>query len=382
MKIDEDNDLFKQFYDHNICQSENPSEFNSRNENNNSTFAKNEIKSNINCQIQNNFLEGNDNDFSFLNCNNKMNNDEDELLINENKQIAQNNKDIKEIENTITTNKGRVIKTKNETTSNILKELFATDQIDLDTKTNMQLIKTKNRRRTKKEILFAKSLGKEKEIFKNKKSEKKKIDINRHSKIVDDNIIKKIDVFYPEKVRNWLNSSFLDENGNFLPFSEKFLKMKNTKIYENLKREKIIKLINTKFKEIFSNNLSEKYKTKDKNINKELVKKIYEEKNQCFIEFILDLTFIQGLDIFSGEINFEDFKALLRAKNIRDDKIKEFYDKFDKIDVFLKKIYSEEIQKEEESVVKEYIQRISILCLNYKNWFERKSNRKNQRKKE
>ena len=396
MKMDEDIDLFTKFYnDHNIFSSENPSENECKMENfNNSTLnhsniaPKNEVNIINDNQINNNFFRGNgDSEFSFFN-NSKINS-EDEIFINEKQNIHQNKTNLNEneITNTITVNKGRVIKTKNETTSNILKELFDSDEIDFDTKIDMQLIKSKKRRRTKKEILDDKALSKENEVSKKrkkgriKKNETKELDCQIHSKINDDNIIKKIHSFYPENIRNWLNSSFLDEKGNFLPPSEKFLKLQNSKIFSNLKKKKIIELLPTRFKDIFSKNLSQKYKNKDKNHNKDLIEEIYKENNQYFIQFILELTYLEGLNIFSGEITLENFIKLLKEKNINDKKSREFYDKFNKIDIFLKKIYSKEVKKETKEGVKEYIQRISILCINYKTWFERKFNR-NSKKKE
>ena len=82
---------------------------------------------------------------------------EDDYYINEKNYIGQNDKIINENINTITLNKGRIINTYNATISNVMNDLFNNDIINFETKKDMQLLKTKKRRRTKKEtLLFSK----------------------------------------------------------------------------------------------------------------------------------------------------------------------------------------------------------------------------------
>ena len=61
--------------------------------------------------------------------------------------------------------------------------------------------------------------------------------------------------------------------------------------------------------------------------------------------------------------------------------INEFYKRFNKIDCFLNKVYLEENNKSSKKYVQEYIERISLLSVNYEGWFDRKYQRRNKNKK-
>ena len=310
---------------------------------------------------------------------------EDDYYINEKNYIGQNDKIINENINTITLNKGRIINTYNATISNVMNDLFNNDVINFETKKDMQLLKTKKRRRTKKEIETEKSLKTDKKHEKKnrgriKKSQKINL-VNIHSKKADDNIIIKIHSFFIKSVKNWLNNSFIDDNYNFLENNIKFLKISSITIGNNLKKSIITKLMKTTFKEIFSSKISIKYKKIDKDFNKNLIIDIYKQNKQIFVIFILNLTFIEVFHFFNGQSNINDFRKSLQHYNLNNDKIDKFYNNFQKIDYFLKKIYSQEKGKESEYELKDYIQRISLLCVNYENWFERKFNRKSYKSK-
>ena len=143
--------------------------------------------------------------------------------------------------------------------------------------------------------------------------------------------------------------------------------------------------MSTKFKVILINDISDKYKNLEGNPNKELVEKIYAENKEYFVIFILELTFIDAFHIYNGETSFDDFKILfLKEKNIENNKIEEFYNNFNKIDLFLKKIYNDEIKNHPntDSDIKDYIIRICLLSNNYEIWFLKKYNRKPNKKLE
>ena len=292
---------------------------------------------------------------------------------------------------------GKQINTSNDVVSCALNEYFHTNEINLTNKVNdMQFLKKKKKRRTKKEVLKEKLLkSKEIKIKKKlgrKKFEKKEIKIksSEHSKLEDDNMIKKINSFYMESTRNWLNNSFIDENGNFVTIESRkkskktlFLKIPPNIITTNLKKETAMKIMNEKFKNIFSNKISEKYKKIDKNQNKNLIEEIYENNDQIYIRFILEKTFIELFNYFNGQKNFEDSKKYFTDKNIDECHINQFFNNFNKIEHFLL-----DIKKKEENgnlskeMVQDYAQRISLLCLNYKEWFEGKYKRAPNKKKE
>jgi hypothetical protein len=318
------------------------------------------------------------------------NKNDDELDMNDKSFIEQNNnleninENIKNI-NTITLSTGKVINTINQIMSNVMNELFNSNEIDYEKKNDMQLLKIKKKRRTKSEILNEKDLKLEKkEEVKKRGRIKKNATINPdnvvHTKNADDNILKKINSCFIETIRNWLNNSFIDKKGNFLVKQNEFLKI-NQKLngYTNLKKIETTKLMKMKFKEIFNVDISIKYTKISPDHNKILISNIYHDNEQYFIIFILELTFIEGFNIFIGQINYNDFRQLFKSP-IDEKKVDLFFNKFDKIDVFLKKIYEEGKSKNTREKLKDYIQRICILCINYENWFERKFNRKSNTK--
>ena len=407
MKIDDEYD-YNNFYnirtDSNVYQnSESQSEIDNKNEVLKSLSLTNKVT--LLNKIENDFLnemnlnnnyfdknpyfvnKNNYEDFSFIEENKNDLNGDEFLSINE-KTIEHNKRKIKENEsaNIITIKKGRIIKTLNETVSNAINDLFPKkDEIDYDKMKDMQLLKTKRRRRTKKEIENEKETNKEKTKKNNPRGRRNKECqiynyLESHSKLTDDNIIKKINTYFLKSINNWLNSSFIDEKGNFLSPKKKFLKI-NTKIFANLKKEKITKLMKTTFKEIFSKQISVKYKKYERDTNKKLIEEIYKENKQYFIKFILDLTFIKGLYIFDGEISNNNFKRLItdKDKNIEEKNINKFYNNFDKINSFLKKIYLQELNNYSINIIIDYVHRISLLCINYENWFDRKFNRNSKR---
>ena len=377
-------------------ESENNKSENSKNSFNPTTFIQSEFDVNNKKDYYNlNNHDFNNNPFQNKENNNIANNLYENLDINDRHYYIQNNDIIKENEfsNTITLNNGKVIKPFNKMIVKSIFDLLKISEIDYDKLKDMQLLRNKRRRRTKREIEEEKTLKtQDKNIIVKKKGRRQKeelknIDENNiddtHSKKADDNIIKKINTNFLKNYIKWLNSSFLDEKGNFLPEKKKFLKIKP--IFDNLKKQKVTTLMATKFKDILINDISEKYKNLEGNPNKNLVEKIYSENKEYFVIFILELTFIDAFHIYNGEKSLDDFKILfLKEKKIEEKKIEEFYNNFNKVDLFLKKIYDDEIknQPNADSDIKDYIIRICLLSSNYEIWFKRKFNRKPNKKHE
>ena len=377
-------------------ESENNKSENSKNSFNPTTFIQSEFDVNNKKDYYNlNNHDFNNNPFQNKENNNIANNLYENLDINDRHYYIQNNDIIKENEfsNTITLNNGKVIKPFNKMIVKSIFDLLKISEIDYDKLKDMQLLRNKRRRRTKREIEEEKTLKTEdkniivKKKGRRQKEELKNIDENNiddtHSKKADDNIIKKINTNFLKNYIKWLNSSFLDEKGNFLPEKNKFLNIKP--IFDNLKKQKVTTLMATKFKDILINDISEKYKNLEGNPNKNLVEKIYSENKEYFVIFILELTFIDAFHIYNGEKSLDDFKILfLKEKKIEEKKIEEFYNNFNKVDLFLKKIYDDEIknQPNADSDIKDYIIRICLLSSNYEIWFKRKFNRKPNKKPE
>ena len=308
--------------------------------------------------------------------------------INDNKKTAITNNN-----NTININ-GKQINTNNEQIYITLNELYNVKEVNMETKHDMQLIKKKRKRRTRIEINLEKQKEGEKKVENKAKGRKKKDEQSliqsKHSKKSDDNIMKKINSFYLDRVRDWLNNSFLDEKGFFETLKQRqklkkpiFLKIKPQIIATNLKKKSAISTINETFKNILSNEISKKYSTLQKDENLKLVNKIYEEKNQPFVMYILDSTFIDILNYFSGQNNGENIKNYFKNMNISEQMIEEFLNKFKKIKTFLSKIDEKEKKDKNDKNEKEsqdYVERISLLCINYKVWFEKKFERTNKKK--
>ena len=197
-------------------------------ENHNSNNLKFE-KHEINYINENHLINGSNNIYNNLEeiINEEKNSDNKNLINNDavlmNSDIFQDNNKIellnlnRDTYNSQTIN-GKQIITTNEMITNKLQELFNNSEINMDKLKDMQMLKKKKKRRTKKEIERDKTLSQEE-----KKQDKKKGRIKKdseenlksnvnHPKEADDNIVKKINTFYLEEIRKWLNKSFLDEN--------------------------------------------------------------------------------------------------------------------------------------------------------------------------
>jgi len=211
------NEIFGHFLDKNIDNNNNNDEGNNNMNNNNIKFSidinphgnnlHNEAHKLNNNGFNNNGI--NDNDIYFYNNDdNNLNNNE--LVANEfHKNFNQSEDDLQEsIENYIEQNDNKKVASANDikliNTSNgmidtIFFEMFNTTEINLETKTDMQLLRKKRKRRTKIEIENDKEKEKEKKLknvgetikkksLGRKKKNVKKVESSIHSKISDDNI--------------------------------------------------------------------------------------------------------------------------------------------------------------------------------------------------
>ncbi len=188
--------------------------------------------------------------------------------VNYNPEILPDSKNIELDQNKNTTchmdkvNGKQIIMT-NEMVSNKLTELFKTNQINIETLKEMQMLKKKKRRRTNAEIELDKKLEPEVKIEKKRGRQKKGLKIVeklviKHPKDADDNMAKKINTYYIEQIRSWTNKSFLDKNMNFI--SDKLLKKKKDNYFYKLlpslittkiNKESIIDLMEKKIQRYF-----------------------------------------------------------------------------------------------------------------------------------
>ena len=373
-------------------------------ENHNSNNLKFE-KHEINYINENNLINGSNNIYNNLEeiINEEKNSDNKNLINNDavlmNSDIFQDNNKIellnlnRDTYNSQTIN-GKQIITTNEMISNKLQELFNNSEINVDKLKDMQMLKKKKKRRTKKEIERDKTLSQEE-----KKQDKKKGRIKKdseenlksnvnHPKEADDNIVKKINTFYLEEIRKWLNKSFLDENKTNFETSKSreknkkgiFMRLSPELISNKIKKATILNIMNTKFKDLFySNKISLKYKKKNPEINRELINKIYKEGKESFVIFILEMKFIEGLNFFNGLIKDEQIINYFKNNyKYSEELVKKFVGNFGKIGSLLDKLYRNSDKDEAET--KDYLTKINVICLNYKESFENKYDRKENKK--
>ena len=332
----------------------------------------------------------NDENFNIENVVKATNKDE-----NNNSKIIKDNKMLDLLQNKSTTChideiNGKKIITSNNMCDKIFNEYFGTNEINIPTIKEMQMIKKKKKRRTREEIENDKK-NENPSVEKVKKNRgRKKKDVlennnekSKHSKNADDNITKKINSCYIGEVYSWLNKSFLDSsNLNFQDENLKkklndnyFLKLDAKLITNTIKRKSIMKIMGQKFKDIFSTiPISPKYTKLSETTNKDLVEKIYKENNQPFVIYILDMTFLDGLNYFNGQISDENIFNHFKDK-FNKDLIQKFINNFGKIDKLFDKVYKEYDGKYNINEIQDYMTQMKLISLNYKENFENKFDR-------
>ena len=205
--------------------------------------------------------------------------------------------------------------------------------------------KTKRERKSKDIFEINKSTSTNNESFSNKKNRgRKKKDVTdkgNHTKFTDDNMMRKIKCHFFNDINARLNNSLQDKK-------EAFLKLDNL-INENLKKDFNMELMTKTIKEIYQNSkISNKYKNRKNDSNKELVDKIYTENKEKETIKILDTTYI------------ELFSELMQNN----------------IDKFCNEIINKEekngLPHEQSST---FLEKMKVLCMNYKDWFEKKRGR-------
>ena len=334
-----------------------------------------------------------ENNFFDRNTNGERNNNSEIYQDNKNMDIAQNRPTNYRIE----TKKGKSIITGNELTENVFYQLFQTKETKKEIIEEMQTFRKKRKRRTKeeikrdkrnKELIEPEILPEKKKGRRKRDSKTNKNDGKKHGKESDDNIIRKINTNLFKVTIKWINKSFLDNNIKFRNKRKKndkniFLKLQPSIINNTTKKKIRMKILNQTFKEILSSYpISKKCKKYPESHNKDLIDRIFQENKQHFIQYILNMTFLKLLNFFNGQITddiiIEDFK---KNYNYDEKLIHEFINNFGKIDKFLKVLYEMHIKEgNDEKSSEEYLTRVRVLCLNYKEVFEDKFERSPNKK--
>ena len=193
-------------------------------------------------------------------------------------------------------------------------------------------------------------------------------DTGNHNKYSEDNMMRKIKAYFFTYCHNFINKSIKDKKLQFLKIY--------SSISENLKKDFNLDLLNRTFKDIYQNSsISKKYKKERENYiskNKEIIQKIYEEKKEIETINILNLTYRELFSIFRRSII--DISLELKMK-IEDIALLE-NEEFNNINKFFEQIEQQEISKKESNEdIKNYIDNIKQLCINYEKWFMSKKGR-------
>lgn len=235
---------------------------------------------------------------------------------------------------------------------------------------------------------------------KKEKAADKTIYLNTHSIFSEDNIMKKVKTNIFESVRQWLNVTYKADllqqketpinNTNMetlsdsfsqtqnsetkiSPCDEAFLRLNFKEVINNINRDYNLKIIDCQIKEIFSSDINDKYKQKDKNHNKRNIDKILTTDDERFkgVKSILNLTFREVLEIFNNNIS-EEIKIKINEETLNSLK---------KIECFLEKIKNQEKEKKEinDVLIDIYIKSAENLCRDYEGWFKRRVNKRNKK---
>ena len=164
--------------------------------------------------------------------------------------------------------------------------------------------------------------------------------IGVHTKYSYDNILRKIKVKFLKKLINYINRVILSKYHSKI----KILKPLEAKISQNNGINFNVKLLNLKIKDLFCLfGSSKKFKNIEKDYNKTIIQKIYEEKATEIID-ILEMTFLEVFSIF-------------RASNEENKLIG--LEKLDKV--------IEEIKDKEKD--DEYIKMFQNVAMNFENYY-------------
>ena len=153
-----------------------------------------------------------------------------------------------------------------------------------------------------------------------------------HTKFSHDNILRKIKVKFFRKITNYINSIIISKYRNKI----NVLKPLKGKISQNNSINFNQILIKSKLKDIFlTYEINGKFKSFEKNYNKDIINKIYNENIKELID-ILEMTFLEVFIIFR-DLNeteklkgFEKRDSVIREIKIKDNN-KEYIDKLTKV---------------------------------------------------
>ena len=225
----------------------------------------------------------------------------------------------------------------------------------------------------------------EEEKNNNKKGRKKNNEPSdgKHNKDSPDNIIKKIKSklldYLLKFINNLLKSLLYNKINTYIQIGKNEKEMEKEKIIkkidykaivDDMKRENNLNLLDNRLQKILSNDITSKYSTLSKDLNKKIIDNILkEEKDNEIIMFVFKLTFREWFDIFTYKKEIKDFDIL------DDESINKIINHFERADKLLEDIYHLNYNHN-------YFSRFVILLYNYERWFFVKQGRKRKDKRD
>ena len=177
-----------------------------------------------------------------------------------------------------------------------------------------------------------------------------------------DNIIRKINSCFFRFMIDFINKHLIKKNFHFKLLAPRY-KLYRKKEIESLWKMKISDII-------YEKEINPMYRCYFKNHNKNIIDKIYKEKEEIYAIKILELTFEELFIIFRRKLNdTEDMKKLEEIKDkIEGIDLLEMNNEYEDIKYYLDKFSKNESQ--------EYIEEFKRVCLEYENVLKQIKERK------
>ena len=182
----------------------------------------------------------------------------------------------------------------------------------------------------------------------------------KHSKLAEDNIIRKIKRRFLENIRIYINKEYKNYRleMNKITNRKNWLKKINPKFSCSIKKNENLKWFSLKVYEVFSNNLSLRYSSQNLDLNKRNIQNLFSLNESSKLKDILNTSIEALYSKYIANEKFGDFKTL-------DDDLKEL---------------EKQMKKSGQEDINEYLNKYRNVAINLKSIFMKKSGR-NRRKK-
>jgi len=181
-------------------------------------------------------------------------------------------------------------------------------------------------------------------------------------------------LYTKEQINQILNELHLPEIKSYLKPIEVIKKIEHKKFANETKRDENIKFLNKNIKDLFSNNVSGKFKALPSNSNELIISRLLQdEDNKDIFDFIFnELTVWDFLDIFTKKTELKSLPKI----SLNNKEIEIIEESLEKIDSLLLKVL------EEYDNDRNYYHCFTILIYNFKEYLDNKESRNKKKKNE